>query len=87
MKTHGEFVVAWSVAIAVLVVFVYPLTFGPPAPQQKQLALFALLMCALAAVLPSLVVGVARPTWPWLPAGSEASSPSHRLALICTRLC
>jgi hypothetical protein len=87
VKTYGEFVVALSLAVAVLVVFICPLTFGPPAPQQKRPALFALLMSALAAVLALLRATLARPMW-LSPAGANAvSTSSERLALICTRLC
>ncbi len=73
-------------ALAVLVIFVYPLTFGPPAPHQKYLLISLLLACALGAMFPFLpnslsamhIAGVTL---------MHASAPSERLALICTRLC
>lgn len=88
MKAESQFAVAVFAALAVLAVFVCPLTFGPPAPHQKHSPIASLLACALCAAvalirtLPAIAVSLFESLHP-----VEAIAPSERLALICTRLC
>lgn len=73
--------------LAVLAVFVYPLTFGPPAPDQKFLSLASILMHLLMAVCLFMASAARLASFltDWLE--PRAMSPSQRLALVCTRLC
>jgi hypothetical protein len=86
MRIPPQLVVATFVAVAILAVFVYPLTFGPPAPHQKNIALAALIACALVALGILLVPLVKLSVLPLI-AVMGADQPPDRLALICTRLC
>lgn len=80
-----EFVAVWM-ALAILLVFVCPLTFGPPAPQQKLLHIAALLACALAAT--AGFVGLLAATDAFEMARRVVpTESSRRLALICAFLC
>ncbi len=86
VKAEAQFSVAISVALAIFIVFVYPLTFGPPAPQQKDSLLthvlaFAFALCA--PLVPALAVTAALLVSP----PGDQPLTSERLALICTRLC
>ncbi|MFB3915379.1 MAG: hypothetical protein ACE14M_01525 [Terriglobales bacterium] len=85
MRLENHVGVAVFVGIAVLMVFVYPLTVGPPAPQQRQMALATLLACALAAFLMLFPAVVSAPVH-YVGSRFDADPPD-RLALICSRLC
>ena len=78
--------VAILVAMALLAVFIYPLTFGPPAPLQKQSLVSLLLACLLPVIL-VIAPTAALPLVPLDPSFAPVSRPSERLALICIRLC
>ena len=86
MKASVEFVVAIFVALAILAVFIYPLTFGPPAPQQKLFGALSLLFSAIAAI-PLLFATAARAHCMWQAVAVAPSTTSERLALSCARLC
>jgi hypothetical protein len=86
MTRHRRFATAASVAIAVLVVFICPFTFGPPAPQIEKTILPALFAFSAAIVLLLLARNA-------FSCRAETSFPGERLcgddtlAVICTRLC
>lgn len=86
MRARNQVAVAIFITAAVLAVFVYPLTFGPPAPQQKYLSISSLLAGALAVVITSWQSSLSTVGTVELSL-MHASAPSERLALICTRLC
>ncbi len=86
MKTEIKFAIVMLVTLAILAVFISPLTFGPPAPHQKQSSLahllaFAFVLCALLLAPLALTASFATSS------PDERDSTSDRLALICSRLC
>jgi hypothetical protein len=85
MRTHTQIVIAAVGVMTVFVVFIYPLTFGLPAPHQKKSSAPTLL--ALAVAFCALLIS--RAVWTVLSTASPDQSASHsdRLALICSRLC
>lgn len=86
VTTHSQVAIAVSVALAVFVVFICPLTFGPPAPQQKKSPLVSLL--AFAFTLFSALLARAASLTALHTSSPDEQQPSwDRLALICTRLC
>jgi hypothetical protein len=78
-------VVAVLIGLAVLLIFVYPLTFGPPAPQQKLFQIAALLASAMAATVAFIAPMPLARAIEITPL--TANEPSRRLAFICTFLC
>jgi hypothetical protein len=85
MIKRENFELAVFVALAVLAIFVYPLTVGPAA-QHQGLSTFSLLLSgALTAVLASLQLFASEHTIQ--PLAKRACARSERLALHCTRLC
>jgi hypothetical protein len=87
VRISNQVAVAIFAALAVLAVFVYPLTVGPPAPQQqKQFPIFVLLAWALAAIVRLVPIAAAVSLLVESPL-VVVNKPSERLALICTRLC
>jgi hypothetical protein len=86
VRADGQFLIAFFVAVAVFVVFICPLTLGPPAPHQKKSPLASLLaaaaaLFALAFALPFLSRIC------WLATPFDRRPHCDRLALTCTRLC
>jgi hypothetical protein len=84
--TNIQVAAAMLVVMAVLFVFLCPLTFGPPAPQQKHSSILVLLATVLAAIGP--LVSTVSTTASTLQFGFvRMNTPSERLALFCSRLC
>jgi hypothetical protein len=86
VTTQSQIAIAILVALAVFVVFICPLTFGPPAPQQKKSLLASLL--AFSFTLFAVLLTRAASDASLRTSSSNEQQPSwDRLALICTRLC
>lgn len=86
VRADSQFTIAVFVAVAVFVVFICPLTLGPPAPQEKKSPLASLLAAAAAL----FTVIFALPFFSRLfffVAPLDQRPECDRLALTCTRLC
>ena len=83
---QNQFAIAVFVALAMFVVFICPMTFGPPAPQEKKSSLAILLAFAFALVALMLVRAAFSAAWS-TNSPDEQQPVSDRLALICTRIC
>lgn len=87
MKAFAQLVTAIFVVLAVLAVFIYPLTFGPPAPSQKIPVLAKLLSALLAVVCLLYGAATCRSSFVEGLFSVQARESCARLALNCTRLC
>jgi hypothetical protein len=86
VTTQNQFTIVVFVALAMFIVFICPMTFGPPAPQERKSSLASLLAfaCTLFAVL---LVRSAFSAARFTSFPDEQRPSFDRLALICTRLC
>jgi len=86
VTTQNQWAIAIFVALAMFVVFICPMTFGPPAPQERKSSLASLLAFAFT-LFAVLLVRSAFSTASSTISPDEQQPSSDRLALICARLC
>jgi hypothetical protein len=83
---QNQFAIAVFVALAMFVVFICPMTFGPPAPQEKK-SLLANLLAFAFTIFALLLARAAFSAESYAISPDEQQPSSDRLALTCTRLC